>query len=130
MFSYVYPYVASVAASCDPSPGSGGISSLILPTWYKYIPGKLDNTGRCGLDFAFPDDIGAILLAVIEILLRVGTLVAIGYIIYGGFLFLTSQGEPDRAKSAQQAITNAIIGLVVTLVAAGVVSFIGNQLIK
>lgn len=122
--------LVNFAAACTPQGGSGGISSVLLPPWYKYIKGKTEASGRCGLDFTFPDDIGAILLAVIEILLRIGAIVAVAYIIYGGFLYITSQGEPDKAKNAQTAITNAVTGLVIALLAAGIVSFIGGQLIQ
>lgn len=100
----------------------------IIPTWYHYLDRSQDATGRCGLDFNFPNDLGLIMLAVVEILLRIGAMVAIAYVIYGGFMYLTSQGEPDRAKNAQQTITNAIIGLIVALLATGVVAFIGGQL--
>lgn len=110
------------AATCQ----SKGIS--ILPTWYKYIEGNTVN-GRCELDFTFPNDLSAILLAVVEILLRVGMFVAVGFIIYGGIMYMTSQGEPDKAANAQKTLTNAIIGLVITVVATGVISFIGGQLI-
>jgi hypothetical protein len=102
----------------------------IIPTWYHYIDRSVDATGRCGLDFTFPDDIGLILLAIVEILLRVGAIIAVGYIIYAGFMYMTSQGEPDKAKNAQQTITNAVVGLVIALLATGVVAFIGGQLTK
>jgi hypothetical protein len=104
----------------------------ILPSWYKYISKDEQasaQSGSCELKFAFPDDIGAILLAVVEILLRIGAIVAVFYVIYGGFLYMTSQGEPDKAKNAQTTITNAIIGLVVALLATAVVTFIGRRLI-
>jgi hypothetical protein len=102
----------------------------IIPTWYHYLNRSVDATGHCGLNFTFPNDLGLVMLAIVDILLRVGAIVAIGYVIYGGFLYLTSQGEPDRAKNAQQTITNAIVGLVIALLATGVVSFIGGQLTK
>lgn len=102
----------------------------IIPPWYKYLDGSTDSTGRCSVDFAFPDDIGAILLAVVEILLRIGTFVAVGYIVYGGIMYMTSQGEPDKAANAQKTLINAIIGMVITIVATAVISFIGGQLIK
>ena len=102
----------------------------ILPSWYKYIDGDVDSTGQCDLQFTFPDDIGALLLAVVEILLRLGAIVAVGFIIYGGILYMTSQGEPDKAAGAQKTLINAVVGLVITLVATGLVSFIGGQLIK
>lgn len=102
----------------------------IIPTWYHYIDRSPDATGHCGLNFNFPNDLGLVMLAIVEILLRVGAIVAVGYVIYGGFMYLTSQGEPDKAKNAQQTITNAVIGLIIALLATGIVAFIGGQLTK
>lgn len=102
----------------------------ILPPWYKYLTKGEDSSGKCGISFAFPEDVGAIVLALIEILLRLGVYVAVAYIIYGGFIYLTSQGEPDRAKAAQQTISNAIIGLIIAILATGVVAFIGRQFVS
>lgn len=102
----------------------------IIPTWYHYIDRAKDATGKCGLNFDFPHDISLILLALVEILLRIGAIVAVVFVIYGGFIYLTSQGEPDKAKNAQQTITNAAIGLVIALLATGIVAFIGGQLTK
>lgn len=116
-------FLTQFAATCQ----TKGIP--ILPSWYKYIDGT-EIDGRCELNFTFPDDLGAILLAVVEILLRIGAIVAVGYIIYGGFMYMTSQGEPDKATSARTTIINAIIGLALAIVATGVVTFIGGQLIR
>lgn len=115
-------HLLTTFAACQPK----GIP--LLPTWYKYIDGTQTKNG-CDLVFEFPNDLGAIGLAVIEILLRIGTFAAVAFVIYGGFLFLTSQGEPDKAASARKTIINAVIGLVITLFATGIVSFIGGQLL-
>ena len=37
-----------------------------------------------------------------------------------------SQGQPESLKGAKATITNAIVGLVIVLVATGFVQFIGN----
>lgn len=42
-------------------------------------------------------------------------LAAFVVLIAGGFSYLTSGGDPQKAKQAQGVITGAIIGLVVTL---------------
>lgn len=99
----------------------------ILPTWHKYLSGT-EKDGYCNLNFAFPQDITAILLAVVEILLRVGAIVAVGFVIYGGFMFMLSRGEPDKAANARRGIVNALIGLVIAIFATGIVSFIGSRL--
>lgn len=115
--------LTNFAAACE----TKGIG--ILPSWYKYLKSEEDTTGRCSVVFVFPDDIGTVLLAIVEILLRLGVYVAIGFVIYGGILYMTSQGEPDKAANAQKTLLNAVIGLVITIVATGVVAFIGGRLL-
>ncbi len=110
------------AVTCDLQPGSGG-SFLGFPTWYKYLDGE-KVAGKCSVAFAFPDGIGLILLAVVEILLRIAALVAVGFVIYGGFQYILSQGEPDRARAARGTIINALIGVVIALIATVVVTYI------
>lgn len=122
--------VMAQSASQDTGEAACNQSGIqILPKWYKYVK-QQSVDGQCELQFDFPEDIGIVLLAIVEILLRVAAIVAVGFIIYGGFMYMTSQGEPDKAKNAQQAITNAVIGLVIALLATGLVAFIGGQLAK
>jgi hypothetical protein len=109
--------LTTFATNCD---------KFLLPTWHKYL--QHDSDCRIS-DFNFPDDLGAIALAIVEILLRIGTLAAVGYVIYGGFMFMTSQGEPDKAANARKTIINAVVGLVIALLATGIVSFIGGKLL-
>lgn len=115
--------LVTLAATCK----NGGIP--ILPTWYKYLDGTESANGTCTLNFDFPDDLPAIALAIVEILLRIGALAAVAFVIYGGFMYLTSQGEPDKAAGARHTIINAVIGLVIAVLATSIVSFIGGNLL-
>ena len=102
---------------------------LGLPTWYKYLNPEFDGS-KCELQANFPEDLGKIGLALVEILLRVGGMVAVAFVIYGGFKYITSQGEPDNTKNARQTILNAVIGLVIAILATAIVSFIGAEATK
>lgn len=118
-------------AACDTNTTFFG-----LVPWYKYLTLEYDaSTGNCrvtsfdkGKVLGKSSPVMLIALAILEDLIRVSALVAVGFIIYGGFQYLTSQGSPDDTKRAQQTIINALIGLVVALMAVGIVSFIGTQL--
>lgn len=125
MFQLLSSFMNQFAAACRP--GSGG-GLLGIPTWYKYLGGD-SSDGKCVPVFTIPDDIGAILLALFEIILRVGSLVAVGFIIYGGFQFILAQGEPDRIKGARSTIINSLIGLVITILATAVVNLVANNII-
>lgn len=73
-------------------------------------------------------DVPAVLLVIIDDLLRVAGMVAVAFVLVGAFQYAYSQGEPDKTASAQSSIVNALIGLAVALVAIAFVSFIGNRL--
>lgn len=100
----------------------------IIPPWYKYLNLNEDSQGGCDVAFTFPNDLGSVLLALLEIILRVGAMVAVGFVIYGGFQYMLSQGEPDRTKNARTTIVNAVVGLVVTVLATAIVNFVGQRL--
>lgn len=105
-----------------------------FPHWYEYLnvtsssSATTDGSTVCMVHFVFPHDIPLIALAIVDILLRLGALVAVGFVLSGGIKYVTSQGEPDATSSARATITNALIGLVITVLATAIVSFIGNQL--
>lgn len=120
-------YFAKTAEQCNVGGGFFG-----LPTWYRYIK-NFDNDCVPEVSFLKNGKVdGAVIfqvaLAIIDILLRLGALLAVGYVMYGGFVYLTSQGEPDGTKRGRQAITNALIGLVITIMASAIVAFIGARL--
>jgi len=121
-----------LAQGLNQAPGTpcGRHGIEILPVWYKYVDRSVDSSGRCDLNFNFPDDLGLVFLAIVEILLRLSSMVAVAFVIVGGFRFITTQGEPEGAKSARQTIINGVIGLVIAILATGVVAFIGGQLTK
>lgn len=101
-----------------------------LKPWYYYLEVNND----CSIkDFnVLPpngtSDFLLVAVVIIDDLLRIAGFVAIGYIIYGGILYVTSQGSPDQTGKAQNTIINALIGLVITVIAVAFVSFLGSRL--
>jgi hypothetical protein len=121
------------AASCTAN------SFLGIPPWYKYLvsAGRMavnPDTGICELQSSTlasgqaGSDIVLILLGVLDILLRLASLVAIGFIVYAAIQYVASDGQPDRTKEAQSTIINALVGLVIALIATASVSFIGRAI--
>ena len=51
-------------------------------------------------------------------------IIAVIVVVIGGIKYMTSQGEPDKIKTAKSTLTYAIIGLVVTLAAFAITEFI------
>ncbi|MBI2007794.1 hypothetical protein HYS85_00955 [Candidatus Saccharibacteria bacterium] len=103
---------------------------FFIPPWYKYLAlaNKLDASCNLNKSFAFPGDIWLIALAVLDMLLRLAGFVAVVAIIIAGVSYIFASGNPEKAASARRRIYNALIGLVVALVATAFVSFIGNRI--
>jgi ABC-type Fe3+ transport system permease subunit len=105
-----------------------GGNFLVFPPWYKYLDSNgVDGTGLCTPKIVGINDVWLILAAVIEILLRVAALAAIGFVIWGGFEYITSQGEPDKTNKARQTVINALVGLVIAVMASLIINFIAGS---
>lgn len=101
-------------------------SFLGFPTWYAYLP-KDNVNGQCTPKLESLSDIWLIVAAVIGILLRVAAVMAVMFVIYGGFQFVTSQGNPDSTTKARTTIINALIGLLLAVSAAAIVQFVAGR---
>ncbi len=66
---------------------------------------------------------GTIIVIVNYVLVLVG-IFALAFLVYGGFLYITSRGEADQVTTAKQIIINAVIGIVVVGVSAAIVNFV------
>jgi len=118
------------ATNCNP----GGF--LGFPTWYKYLtiqstPDPYTGGVSCnvsGFSFWPPTDFLLVFLAVLDILLYVAGMVAVVFVIYGGVKYILSQGNPENTKKAQTTIINALIGMVIAILATTVVNFVGQSI--
>lgn len=132
---------ADAATQCDRS-------FFGLRAWFYYMPNELgvpqrgDTPGdpcavRCFNIFPQQkandcgqksSDIPAIILAVVDDLLRIAGLVAVIFVIIGAFQFVGSRGNAERTASAQSTVIGALVGLAISMAAVGIVAFIGNRL--
>lgn len=103
-------------------------SFLGFPHWWQYLDGKIDPVGKCTPAFNFPSDAWPVGLAIIDILLRFAGIAAVISIIIAGFGYMAAAGSADKITAARKRIINSVIGLVIVLIAAALVSFIGNSL--
>lgn len=53
--------------------------------------------------------------------------VAVGMIIYGGYVFITANGDPENISKGGKILTAAIVGMAIVFLARFVVSFILNE---
>ena len=128
----------NVGDPCNPNTDNPQSSLSIIPTWYKYIDdGRYDVQGRCmphfddesGTTFDFKK-IPLIGLAIIDILLRISGIIAVFMIVYSGFKYIFSQGNPESTKAAKSTIQNAIIGIVIVTSSIAVIQFLARLLQK
>ena len=88
-------------------------------------PNNSSNNSSCGSQ---TNSTALVVMAIIDDLLRVSGVVAVVYIIYAGFEYVTSQGNPEKANKARQSILFALIGLVIAISAIVFVTYIGHSL--
>jgi hypothetical protein len=116
----------TIAQRCSPNTFMG------LKPWFYYMPDAAFEGVTCNIDdfdiFSVTNGLVPVALVVADDLVIIAGLVAVAYVIVGGVQFVTSQGEADRTKRARETIINALIGVVMAVVAASVVSFVGQKL--
>ncbi len=109
------------AADCKPDNFLG-----IIPPWSKYL--EFDKDCSVVLDFGKnPQQFWLVGFGILDILLRIAGLVAVGFVIYGGFRFVMSQGESENIKNARSTIINALIGVAIAVLASTLVNFVASQ---
>ncbi len=100
----------------------------IFKPWYAGLPMgdncslQLDSTGEDGSGLA--SFVWQIVLNVLFDLMAAASIVAVGFVIYGGYLFITSEGDPGKAEKAKKTISSVIIGLIITLLATAIINTI------
>lgn len=63
-----------------------------------------------------------------EIAIPLSVICVVLLLVYGGFMLMSSKGDPDKLQEAKQVITNAIIGFVVVLLCVAILLLISNTL--
>jgi len=61
---------------------------------------------------------------VADVVFLVLGLIAVIYLIYGGVLYITAGGDAEKAGKGRTAITNAIIGIVIIILAFAIYRYV------
>jgi hypothetical protein len=116
------PSTALAASGCD-----GRL--LTLPAWYN----GLASGPNCEL--GKPSDFGGIgnyiwliALNVVEIILQLVGYIAVGFIIFGGYKYMISAGSADGMVKARKTITNAVVGLLLSIFSVAIVNLISGAI--
>lgn len=99
---------------------------LTFPAWFKGLT-------KDDCDIKSPNDVGGVQnfiwiigLNVVEFILQLVGYVSVGYIIFGGYKFMTSTGSSDGIAKARTTILNAVIGLIISLFSVGIVNVVAG----
>jgi hypothetical protein len=68
----------------------------------------------------FEGNVGAIIRNLLRYLFPIAGLLALIFIIVGGYMWIVSGGDPGRVKQAQGTLTWAILGLIIVMVIFGI----------
>ncbi|KKR07659.1 MAG: hypothetical protein UT32_C0008G0014 [Parcubacteria group bacterium GW2011_GWC2_39_14] len=65
---------------------------------------------------------------IIKIFLDVLGIIFLCIVLYAGYLYMTSGGDPEKTKTAKAWIINAVIGLIIIFLSYSIVAFVFNAL--
>jgi len=109
-------------------------SFLGFPVWYRGLtggsncdiksPSELNTAASGDSENGLQNFILIVALNIVEAAMMLAGCIALGFILYGGFQYLISQGDSGGTVKARTTITNAVIGLIISIVAVAIVNFI------
>ena len=115
--------VASAACASD------GAQLFSIPAWYRGLTEddcsikKISNKGDAG-SVTIQSFVWTVIGNVFDAIMRIVGVVATGYIIWAGFQYMISAGDSGKMANAKTTLTNACIGLVIAIVASGIVQLV------
>ncbi|MBU1348625.1 pilin [Patescibacteria group bacterium] len=112
---------AGVGMAALPSPTSAALGSTLQKGLTNAAPDDL-KTGETNLPLLIGNLIGG-LMSLIGAILFV-------YLLYGGFRWMTAGGDEKKVKEATDVIKNAIIGLLIIVLAYAIATFVITEVGK
>lgn len=110
-------------------------ANFAFPTWYEGLcddKGNIRSPAGDGTSKDTAANLGGwltkIALNVVQILLYVVGYVSIGYIIFGGFKYMTQGDNSSGTAAARKTIQNAVIGLVLSIMSVAIVKFVAGTI--
>lgn len=102
---------------------------LTFPAWYNNLA-----KGDCS-EIVNPTEVGGIqnfiLIAIMNcvgILMQLVVYITVGFIIWGGFKYMTSNGDAGGIAGAKKMILNAVIGLVIAMISIAIVTLVSGNI--
>ena len=86
----------------------------------------INYANNLGLQDTGGTDVKTLIINIIRYILTFLGIIAVVMIMYGGFIWMTSNGQPDRIQKAKKTLIAAAIGLIIVISAFAIVTFIAN----
>ncbi|HYC79935.1 MAG TPA: hypothetical protein VEC17_02820 [Candidatus Binatia bacterium] len=104
--------------------------ALVVTPFLAGAQFNLPDPGGTGLTGGITNEstLTGFILRVINIALALAGLIAVLFLIIGGFRYITAGGNDEAAGSAKKIILNAVIGIIVVILSFVVVRVVGNTL--
>ena len=120
LLAITFQAAPALAAPCPDGGTYSPTEAVCNPTPNFFV----DLVGKVPGGNTFP----GITLYIIQQLLKVVGILALAFIIIGGFQYITSAGNEEQAETGKKTLTNAIIGLVIAILSYTIVIVIINAL--
>ena len=112
MIPFIKTALAATNSSVPNTPFGGGAAPTLIP--------------KCALRADGADNLECVLelfVNISQVLLGVVGSVLLVVFVYGGLMYIFSQGEPGRVAKAQKALTGGVVGMLIVFSAFAGVSF-------
>ena len=110
-----------------------------------FLMGMLNNTTQAQCNPASGDPMGCltvigtnsgytdktieqIVIDIIDASLSLLFLAVLGFMIYGGYFWMTSMGNEEKIKKSKQILTASIVGLLIVLMSLSIVNFVSDAI--
>jgi len=116
----VLPLIQSTAfaAKCK---SEDGLTIISIKPWYS----GLCKAGSDDVEITkIPNDLIVLGLNLLSIAVQLAGYAAVGLVIWGGIRYMLANGESSKIASAKTTIINALIGLLIVLIAITLVDFL------
>lgn len=98
-----------------------GTTKAYAQGFTAFFSDQFQNVGGGSLD--------QLIQTIINVVLLIAGIVAVIYLIIGGYQYITSSGNAEQAQAGRTTVLNAIIGLVIIFAAYLIVRFVLDRIV-
>lgn len=90
--------------------------SKFVTRYFAQLVPDCDPTTTCDTG-----DLQQLVINVIQFLINISLIIAVVFVMWGGFLILTAGGSSERLGKGKKSITYAVVGIVIVLVSMSMI---------